>query len=407
MSFSSLPDHPDHFTSRHLGPRAADIDAMLQQLNVGSLEELTEQIVPEDIRIEAPLSEMSGRTEAQTMSELRRMSQKNEIKRSLIGCGYYAAITPPVIQRNILENPGWYTAYTPYQAEISQGRMEALLNYQTMIAELTGMDIANASLLDEATAAAEAVGMCHALNRDKARTAVAVFDHCHPQTKNVVHTRAEVLGIEVVEVSSTSQACEERFFAVLAQYPDTVGTIRDCSNLAAQLKKQQTFFIVAADLLALSVLRPPGEFGADIVVGSTQRFGLPMGWGGPHAAYFATRDAYKRQMPGRLIGVSQDASGKPALRLSLQTREQHIRRDKATSNICTAQVLPAVIASMYAVYHGYEGLRAIALRIMSATRLLCGALKAAGLPVREDLSFDGVVLDLDEADLEELIEKGS
>jgi len=406
MSFSSLPSHPDCFGNRHLGPRSADIDRMLKQVGVDSLEELTGQIVPEDIRIDAPLCDMAAMTEAEAMASLRRMSQKNEIKRSLIGSGYYAAITPPVIQRNILENPGWYTAYTPYQAEISQGRMEALLNYQTMIAELTGMDIANASLLDEATAAAEAVGMCYALNRDKAKTAVAVFDHCHPQTKHVVRTRAEVLGIEVVEVSSTSEASEERFFAVLAQYPDTVGTIRDCSGLAAQLKEKKTFFIVAADLLALSVLRPPGEFGADIVVGSTQRFGLPMGWGGPHAAYFATRDAYKRQMPGRLIGVSQDASGKPALRLSLQTREQHIRRDKATSNICTAQVLPAVIASMYAVYHGQEGLAAIAMRIMSATRLLCGAMKAAGLPVREDLSFDGVVLDMDEADVEELIEKG-
>ncbi len=406
MSLSSLPDHPDTFTSRHIGPRGAELDQMLKKVGVTSLDELTQQIVPQDIRIEAPLADTPGMSEAAAMKQLRAMSEQNEVKRSLIGCGYYAAVTPPVIQRNILENPGWYTAYTPYQAEISQGRMEALLNYQTMVAELTGMDIANASLLDEATAAAEAVGMCYALNRNRDKTAVAVFDHCHPQTKHVVRTRAEVLGIEVVEVSSSAEAREERFFAVLAQYPDTHGVIRDFDALATSLNEQKTFFIVAADLLALALLRPPGEFGADIVVGSTQRFGMPLGWGGPHAAYFATRDAHKRQMPGRLIGVSKDAAGQVALRLSLQTREQHIRRDKATSNICTAQVLPAVIASMYAVYHGPEGLQAIARRIMTATRILAESLKLVGLAVRDELSFDGLVLELDDQKAEEFMQQG-
>jgi len=379
---------------------------MLRQVGAESVESLIGEIVPKDIRIEPPLADLPPLSESEALTQLRQLADMNGKKRALIGMGYYGTVLPPVLQRNILENPGWYTAYTPYQAEISQGRMEALLNYQTMVAELTGMDIANASLLDEATAAAEAVAMCAGRTRNPKKSALAVFKHCHPQTRHVVRTRAEVLGTEVVEIDSPEEALEERFFAVLAQYPDTLGEVHDFGDLAASLKEKGTFFIVAADLLSLAALRPPGEFGADVVVGSTQRFGLPMGWGGPHAAYFATRDAYKRQMPGRLIGVSKDAAGAPALRLSLQTREQHIRRDKATSNICTAQVLPAVIASMYAVYHGAEGLREIALRIASAASSLSQTLSTAGFAVRPGKRFDTVVLDFDAATAQDWMKKG-
>ncbi|MEM6820884.1 MAG: aminomethyl-transferring glycine dehydrogenase [Verrucomicrobiota bacterium] len=388
-------DHPDTFEQRHLGPRSSDHSKMLQSLGVETLDSLIDQIVPENIRIDLPLSNLAAASEMESMQELRELSEQNQVKRSLIGMGYYASILPPVIQRNILENPGWYTAYTPYQAEISQGRMEALLNYQTLVTDLTGMDIANASLLDEATAAAEAVGLCYSLNRDKSKKAVAVFADCHPQTRHVVRTRAEALGIEVREITSDEEALKDDVFAVLVQYPNTFGEVNDYSSLSQKLKANKAFLIVAADLLSLSVLVPPGEFGADVVVGSTQRFGLPMGWGGPHAAYFATHDAHKRQMPGRLIGVSKDASGNPALRLSLQTREQHIRREKATSNICTAQVLPAVLASMYAVYHGKEGLQGICKRIVELTAVLGASLEASGLAIRQGSSFDTVVVECD------------
>ncbi len=379
---------------------------MLATIGASTLDSLSEEIIPEPIRVSTPLSDLYPLTEGQSLSHLRALAGKNRVLRSLIGCGYYATILPPVIQRNVLENPGWYTAYTPYQAEISQGRMEALLNFQTLVADLTGMEIANASLLDEATASAEAVGMCYALNKDPQKKKVAVFSHCHPQTRHVVHTRMEVLGIEVVTIFNEEDALDSSFFAVLAQYPDTLGEIRSLDSLSAGLKEKGILFIVAADLLALAWLRPPGHFGADVVVGSSQRFGLPLGWGGPHAAYLATRDAYKRVMPGRLIGVSKDAAGQPACRLSLQTREQHIRRDKATSNICTAQVLPAVIASMYSVYHGPEGLKQIARRIAAHTHLLTSSLTSAGLPVRSGIRFDTVVLDGNDDLIESWLSRG-
>jgi len=401
-----LPAHPDTFTSRHLGSDEDQIATMLKTIGCSSVDEFIQEVIPEEIRIDPPLADLEAISEYDALARLRSFADENDAKRSLIGMGYHAAILPPVIQRNLLENPGWYTAYTPYQAEISQGRMEALLNFQTMINDLTGMDISNASLLDEATAAAEAVAMCAGKVRDYERTTLALFDHCHPQTKHVVHTRAREVGIEVVEIRTAEEAMRNDVFAVLAQYPDTLGEVHDFESLSASLKEQNRFFIVAADIMALALLPSPGSFGADVVVGSTQRFGLPLGWGGPHAGYFATRESFKRQMPGRLIGVSRDAAGNPALRLSLQTREQHIRRDKATSNICTAQVLPAVIASMYAVYHGPAGLRGIARRIHQSALILADGLRRYGVRVREGQRFDTVVLDGDSACVESWIDAG-
>ena len=351
---------------------------MLAELGFSSLDELVKAAIPANIRRPGPLDLPDGATESEALAELKRIMSANQLRRSYIGMGYSDCITPPVIQRNILENPGWYTAYTPYQAEISQGRMEALLNFQQMIVDLAALDIANASMLDEATAAAEAMHLCSAVRKNDAANVFFVSDTCHPQTIAVVQTRAKPLGIEVVVGDHRQFQMTGSVFGLLIQYPATDGAIHDYTALCAAAHQHSALVVVAADLLALTLLKPPGEFGADVVVGSAQRFGVPLGYGGPHAGYFATRDAYKRHMPGRLIGVSKDAQGHPALRLALQTREQHIRRDKATSNICTAQVLLAVMASMYAVWHGPAGLRRIAQRIHDLTRKLAGKVDRVG-----------------------------
>ncbi|MCZ2135935.1 MAG: aminomethyl-transferring glycine dehydrogenase [Burkholderiales bacterium] len=377
------------FLPRHIGPNHDEQRDMLRLIGAASLDDLLRQAVPPSIVGSKPLPLPVGLSEVQTLAELRSMAQKNQLFRNFIGQGYAGTITPPVILRNILENPAWYTAYTPYQPEISQGRLEALLNYQTMIADLTGMDIANASLLDEGTAAAEAMTLAKRQAKADSNTIIVASD-CHPQTIDVLKQRAEPLGI-VVKVGSLSALMQEGdYFAVLAQYPSTSGQIHDLAPFAEAAHARGALFICAADPLALMLLKAPGAWGADIVIGSTQRFGVPMGYGGPHAAYMAVRDAYKRNMPGRLVGVSIDAHGKPAYRLTLQTREQHIRREKATSNICTAQVLLAVIAGMYAVYHGPEGLRAIARRVHALAMRYASGLRAMGIAPGADAFFDTV-----------------
>jgi len=345
--------------------------------------------VPARLRLSGPLDLPAGLGECETLAELRVIALKNKVFKNYIGQGYSDCIVPAVIQRNILENPGWYTAYTPYQAEISQGRLEALLNFQTMVAELTGLEIANASMLDEGTAAAEAMTMCHRLkDRDPGHHTFLVSAACHPQTIDIVRTRATPLGIKVLVQEHQEFRFEAGCIGLLVQYPDTTGSIQDFTALFARAHAAGAYCVVATDLLALTLLRPPGEFGADVAVGSAQRFGVPLGFGGPHAGFLATRDAFKRQMPGRLVGVSKDAQGDPAMRLALGTREQHIRRDKATSNICTAQVLLAVMASMYAVYHGPEGLRQIARRIRAMTATLADGLRKSGATVNAEPVFD-------------------
>ena len=359
---------------------------MLAELGLESLEALIARAVPTAIRIQRPLQTGEARSEQVLLADLKAIAAKNQIFRSYIGMGYANCFTPTVIQRNILENPGWYTQYTPYQPEIAQGRLEALLNYQTLIIDLTGLEIANASLLDEGTAAAEAMTMSYGLCKTSA-TRFWVSELCHPQTIDVVKTRAMPLGIEIV-VGDHRQADLEGAFGLLLQYPATDGAIYDYQSLIEQAHQAGVIVTVAADLLSLTLLKPPGEFGADIVVGNSQRFGVPLGYGGPHAAFFATRDAYKRQIPGRLVGVSKDVTGRPALRLALQTREQHIRRDKATSNICTAQVLLAIMAGMYAVYHGPEGLRQIATQIHSLTVSLATGLIKLGYSLGKQPYFD-------------------
>ena len=383
----------DSFARRHHGEEAADTTAMLAALGYASLDALTAAAVPAAIRREA-LNLPAAAGEEAALAELRAMAGENQRHRSFIGLGYHDTATPGVIQRNILENPGWYTAYTPYQAEISQGRLEALLNFQTLITELTGLEIANASMLDEGTAAAEAMMMCHRLKEGEAAAHRRFFvsEKCHPQTINLVQTRARPLGIEVTVGDHRTFAFDSSCFGVLVQYPDTTGSIHDFEAFFAAAHAAGTFTIVAADLLALTLLRAPGEFGTDVAVGSAQRYGVPMGFGGPHAGFLATRDSFKRQMPGRLVGVSKDAQGNPALRLALGTREQHIRRDKATSNICTAQVLLAVMASMYAVYHGPEGLKRIARRVKLLTELLAASLRSAGANVNTEPVFDTLTI---------------
>jgi glycine dehydrogenase len=360
-------EHHDAFIERHIGPNDAEVAAMLRVVGHDSLEALTDAIVPASIKSTAPLALPGSMTEVEALAKIRAVASKNQVFRSFIGQGYYGTHTPNVILRNILENPAWYTAYTPYQAEISQGRMEALINFQQMCADLTGMEIANASLLDEATAAAEAMTLAKRSAKSKSNTFLVAGD-THPQTLDLLQTRAEPLGLTVEVVRSTDAFHEKiaagDYFGVLVQYPASSGWIAEWDRDADMIHSHNALFVVATDLLALTLLKPPGEMGADIVIGNTQRFGVPFGFGGPHAAFMACRDAYKRSMPGRLIGVSIDAEGKPAYRLTLQTREQHIRREKATSNICTAQVLLAVMASMYAVYHGPDGLT----RIASASR---------------------------------------
>ncbi len=374
-------ENASEFAARHIGLSPADEQHMLSAVGAASRRALVDGIVPRSIARKAPMDLPPPVTEAQALEELQAIANQNQIFKSYIGQGYYGTHTPGVILRNILENPAWYTAYTPYQAEISQGRLEALVNFQTMVCDLTAMPIANASMLDEATAAAEAMTLAKRSVKNKSNTFIVGGD-CHPQTIEVIQTRAKPLGIEVLVAMSGSEWHDwlqnRDYFAVLEQYPSTSGHIEDLRSDVARVHAQGAAFIVAADLLALTLLTPPGEWDADIVVGSTQRFGMPMGNGGPHAAYMACRDSFKRSMPGRLVGASVDAHGHTAYRLALQTREQHIRREKATSNICTAQVLPAVVASMYAVYHGPDGLRRIALRIATLTAILARGLRQLG-----------------------------
>ncbi len=379
------------FRSRHLGPIGSDRDEMLKSTGHPTLAALIDTAVPAGIRMDKAMSLPEARSEHDALAWLKSIMSKNRVLKSFIGQGYHGTHTPGVIQRNILENPGWYTAYTPYQAEIAQGRLEALLNFQTMITDLTGLDVSNASLLDEGTAAAEAMSL--ALAGKPKGTAIFVSDRCHPQTIDVVVTRAEPLGITVVigDWQTFQPADCEGLFAVLVQYPDTRGRIDDFANFFTEAKAVGAVTIVAADLLALTILKAPGEFGAEICVGSSQRFGVPMGFGGPHAGFMACADALKRKMPGRLIGVSVDSRGKPGYRLSLQTREQHIRRDKATSNICTAQVLLAVMASMYAVYHGPDGLKHIAHTVLGHTAQLANSLTRAGIAIEPGHYFDTIV----------------
>jgi len=386
----------DQFVTRHNGPNSQDVQAMLNKINAPSLDALIDQTVPAAIRLKNPLNLPEGMSEHDFLAHLRGIAAKNKLYKSYIGLGYYNTILPPVIQRNVLENPGWYTAYTPYQAEIAQGRLEALLNYQTMIVDLTGMAIANASLLDEATAAAEAMTMLYGL---RSRDAVAqgknsffVSHECYPQTIELLKTRAKPLGIELVVGDFQTVTLNDQLYGALLQYPTAAGTVHEYANFVSRAKKHGMTIAVAADILSLVLLTPPGEWGADVVLGSTQRFGVPMGYGGPHAAYFACRDAHKRSMPGRIIGVSVDADGNPALRMALQTREQHIRREKATSNICTAQALLAIMAGMYAVYHGADGLRGIAEQVHRSTAALASALKELGYNVADGVFFDTIKL---------------
>ncbi len=377
------------FARRHIGPDGADIDAMLAELGYPSLDALVDAAVPAAIRERSPLDLGEGLSERDALAQLRTLAARNEVFTSLIGLGYHDTITPPVIRRNVLEDPAWYTAYTPYQPEISQGRLEALINFQTMVADLTGLALANASLLDEGTAAAEAMAMLHRVNAKRGNVFVVGAD-CHPQTIDVVRTRAEPLGIDVVVGDPFADDIPAECFAVLVQYPGSSGMLRDLRPVVERTHAAGALVCVAADLLALTLVVPPGDAGADVAVGTTQRFGVPLGFGGPHAAYFATRDEFRRTLPGRLVGVSIDDAGRTAYRLALQTREQHIRREKATSNICTAQVLLAVIAGLYAAYHGAEGLRAIARRVHGLTTLLAEALRTGGVELVNDAWFDTI-----------------
>src|SRR6266480_3273557 len=405
-NFVATPNTVATFADRHIGPSANEVAQMLRELGFENLDALLDATVPKNIRLNRPLELPQAKSENEALAELRALSSKNKVARNFIGAGYSDTITPPVIQRNVLENPGWYTAYTPYQAELAQGRLEALVNFQTMVTDLTALDIANASLLDEATAAAEAMALCyHAVTGRSAANKFFVADNCHPQTIAVVRTRAKPLGIEIVTGNFSNFKLDDTIFGALVQYPATDGAIYDYEKFAKAAHDAGALFVVAADILALTLLKPPGEFGADVAVGSTQRFGVPLGFGGPHAAYIATRDQFKRYLPGRLVGVSHDAEGRPAYRLALQTREQHIRRDKATSNICTAQVLLAVIASMYAVYHGPAGLRAIAQRVHNFTAKLAEGLRRLGFKITHENFFDTVRVELGQSSSSNLIER--
>ena len=399
----------DKFVNRHNGPRENDVKAMLEIIGAGSVDELIDQTIPAAIRLKKPLNLPSGMTEYQYHKHLRGVAAKNKVFKTHIGLGYYNTIVPPVIQRNILENPGWYTAYTPYQAEISQGRLEALLNFQTMIMDLTGMGIANASLLDESTAAAEAMAMLFNNRTQKAIENGAnkffVSNECYPQTIDLLKTRSTPMGIELVIGDFKTGTLDSSIYGALLQYPTTDGKIHDYADFVKRAKANGTTIAVAADILSLVLLTPPGEWGADVVVGSTQRLGVPMGYGGPHAAYFACREEYKRSIPGRIIGVSIDADGNQALRMALQTREQHIRRDKATSNICTAQALLAIMAGMYAVYHGPEGLKGIAQQVHSTAIALATELTKLGYLIEDGIYFDTIKINgTDNAKIKQLAE---
>jgi glycine dehydrogenase len=397
----------DKFVNRHNGPRESEVNQMLEKIGVSSVDELINQTVPEQIRLKKPLKVNAAMTEFQYTKHLRALSKKNKVFRSYIGLGYYNTIVPAVVQRNVLENPGWYTAYTPYQAEIAQGRLEALLNFQTLVMDLTGMHFANASLLDEATAAAEAMFMFHN-NRSKNKQNAHKFfvsNTCFPQNLEVVKTRAVPVGIEVVVGDANTVVLDDSFFGALIQYPDINGEVTDYAAFTATAHSKEIQVVVASDLLALALLTPPGEWGADCVVGNSQRFGVPLGYGGPHAAFLTCKEDYKRLIPGRIIGVSVDAEGNPALRMALQTREQHIKREKATSNICTAQALLAIMASMYAVYHGPHGIRSIAEQVHSNTANVAGELKKLGYNVKTKLFFDTIVVEADAKKIRAIAEK--
>ena len=389
--------HPHSFVNRHVGPSASQVAEMLQTIGGISLDELIEQTIPDSIRLQMPLNLPAGLSEHTYLQHIGERAQQNRLWKSYIGMGYYDTVTPSVIQRNIFENPGWYTQYTPYQAEISQGRLEALLNFQTLVADLTGLPIANASLLDEGSAAAEAMQMLHRVKNRRAKQSADTFlvdDACSPFTINVLQTRAEPLGIVVKILPHAQFVFSPDVFGCLLAYPNQIGGIADFTDLVENAKQSGTFTAVIADLLSLTLLTPPGEWGADVAIGNTQRFGVPLGYGGPHAAYFATREEFVRQVPGRIIGLSRDRAGQAAYRMALQTREQHIRRDKATSNICTAQALLAIMASMYAVYHGPDGLRLIAKQIHELTALLNDGLAKLGYQQRNAHFFDTLLVDL-------------
>lgn len=398
----------DKFVSRHNGPREEEVKQMLAKIGVSSVDELISQTVPPNIRLKQPLRVAKAMSEFQYTKHLKALGKKNKVFRSYIGLGYYNNILPAVIQRNVLENPGWYTAYTPYQAEIAQGRLEAILNFQTMVMDLTAMPIANASLLDEATAAAEALFMFYSnRSKDKVKNNANKFfvsNTCFPQTIDVVKTRAVPYGIELVIGDANTADVDDSFFGALIQYPDINGEVSDYRSFVEKAKAKEVQVAVATDLLALAMLTPPGEWGADCVVGNSQRFGVPLGYGGPHAAFFACREDYKRLIPGRIIGISIDAEGNQALRMALQTREQHIKRDKATSNICTAQALLAIMASMYAVYHGQEGIRAIAESVHGATAFIATSLKKLGYEINTKLFFDTIVVKADANNVRALAE---
>ncbi|WP_407834000.1 aminomethyl-transferring glycine dehydrogenase [Vibrio rotiferianus] len=380
----------NEFVARHNGPNKSDQQKMLEAINAVSLESLIDETVPAQIRLEQPMNLAEAKSEADMLAAMREFADQNQVKRTFIGQGYYNTFTPNVILRNVMENPGWYTAYTPYQPEISQGRLEALLNYQQMVMDLTGMEIANASLLDEATAAAEAMTLCKRAGKSKSNV-FFVADDVHPQTIEVVKTRAKFIGFEV-RVGSLDSLPEQDVFGALVQYPGTTGEVRDLTDIIANAQANKTLVTVATDLLASALLKPAGEMGADVAIGSAQRFGVPMGYGGPHAAFMATRDKHKRTMPGRVIGVSIDTNGNQALRMAMQTREQHIRREKATSNICTAQALLANMASFYAVYHGAEGLRTIARRTHHMTAILAAGLTKGGFELAHNSFFDTITI---------------
>ncbi len=393
MSVSaSVHPTPDNFIRRHIGPSATEIAEMLSALGYPSLDAFIDATVPENIRFRRGLAIPGALSEQDALANFRAEMSANEVRRTFIGMGYYDTHTPAVIQRNILENPGWYTAYTPYQAEIAQGRLEALLNYQTVVTDLTGLPIANASLLDEATAAAEAVTMIHGIVGKDGRDTFLIAKDCHPQTIDVVTARAEARGVAVKIVATDKMKPNKSTAGVLLQYPNTTGTVQDYRELCEKVHAAGGMVIVASDLLALTLLAPPGEWGADVVVGNSQRFGVPYGFGGPHAAFFSTKDEYKRQIPGRIIGVSRDSSGKPALRMALQTREQHIRREKATSNVCTAQVLLSVMAGMYAVWHGPDGLKRIATRVHHRAEVFAAGVRKLGMEPVAGVFFDTVAV---------------
>jgi glycine dehydrogenase len=384
----------ERFDIRHIGPDAKEVSEMLKAIGVTSVDELIDQTIPKKIRSQKPLNLDEPLTEHEYLDKIERIGKKNKIFRNYIGMGYYNCFTPSVILRNVMENPGWYTPYTPYQSEIAQGRLEGLLNFQTMVMDLTGMPIANSSLLDEATAAAEAMAMLYSKKKNKTATKFFVSDKTYNQTADVLKTRAEHFGIEIVLGDLQTFVPTDEYFAALVQYPDANGEVKNFKKLRADLDKVGAYLIVAADLMSLVLLTPPSEFGADVVVGTTQRFGIPLGFGGPHAAYFATKDEFKRIIPGRIIGVSLDSNGNPALRMALQTREQHIRRDKATSNICTAQALLANMAAFYAIYHGSVGLKRIATRIHSFASLVNDAVTGFGYTQLNQVYFDTIKFDL-------------